>query len=316
MPPEEAKIKRKSIPARVVPALLTVAVFAAIFARIPFDRFWEAMAGARVVPFLAVIAGFSLCFFLMDTLVLLKMVRWFHGPLRYRELLPARAVTYLVSIVNTQLAQGALALYINRRFGTPLAAIAGTVAVLIVLEVTQLVLFATAGFLAFPSTVPAGVLVVPASLAVLWLLLLLLAKRPAGVAGFRLGENPFFQTLRSASLHQYLTVLALKGSVFLLSLFVHSVALGFFGIHIPLGRLLAFLPVVFMAAAVPITVAHLGTSQAAWVFFFNDFAPEASLLAYSLAAHLTFMLANGTLGLLFLPKAYSELILKDVKNGS
>ena len=47
-----------------------------------------------------------------------------------------------------------------------------------------------------------------------------------------------------------------------------------------------------------------------WIFFFSDRAAEADLLAYSLASHLTFMLANGALGLLFLPKAYSELFAK------
>jgi hypothetical protein len=47
-----------------------------------------------------------------------------------------------------------------------------------------------------------------------------------------------------------------------------------------------------------ITVAHLGTSQAAWIF---SSAPTRSgdLLAYSLVSHLTFMLANGTFGVLF-----------------
>jgi hypothetical protein len=73
----------------------------------------------------------------------------------------------------------------------------------------------------------------------------------------------------------------------------------------------AFLPVVFLVGALPMTVAHLGTSQAAWIFFFSDYAPTADLLAYSLASHLTFMLANGTFGVLFLPKAYSDLFLRD-----
>src|SRR5205823_11021844 len=90
---------------------------------------------------------------------------------------------------------------------------------------------------------------------------------------------------------------------------VHSLALPLFGIHVPILRLLAFLPIVFMVAALPLTVAHLGTSQAAWIYFFNDYAAEADLLAYSLAAHLTFMLANGTLGLIFLPKAYADLFV-------
>jgi hypothetical protein len=292
--------------AKLWPLVLTVAIFAFIFARVPFQRLVEVLSQARLAPFLALMAGFSLFYFAVDTLVLLKMVRWFHGPLAYRDLLPVRASTYLVSIVNTQLAQGALALYIHRRFMTPLGEIAGTVATLILLEVTQLVLFATVGMLAFPRDVPAGLFLAPLVLAALWIALVAVVRTPA--AG-RYARNPLFRTFRSASPAQLLVVLGLKASTFLCALSVHALALPLFGIHVPLSRLLAFLPIVFMVAALPVTVAHLGTSQAAWIFFFNDYAPEADLLAYSLAAHLTFMLANGALGALFLPKAYIDLFV-------
>src|SRR4029453_4249884 len=87
------------------------------------------------------------------------LIRWFHGPLPYRELLPVRAVTYLVSILNTQLAQAAMALYIHRRFHTPLAQITSTVALMILLETTNLILSSPGGFhpLSWGSTAaPAG----------------------------------------------------------------------------------------------------------------------------------------------------------------
>ena len=291
---------------RLWPLVLTVAIFVVIFSRIPFGRLVDGLSHARLLPFLALMGTFSVVFFAIDTLVLTTMVRWFHGPLAYRDLLPVRAATYIVSIVNTQLAQGALALYIHRRFMTPLAEIAGTVAVLILLEVTQLVLFATAGILMFPSEVPPGSLYGPAALAAVWAVFLLALRGPWSG---RFAETALLRTFRSATPGQLLFVLVLKSSTFLLALLVHSLALPLFGIHIPTLRLLAFLPIVFMVAALPLTVAHLGTSQAAWIYFFNDYAPEADLLAYSLAAHLTFMLANGTLGLIFLPKAYADLFV-------
>ena len=295
---------------RIGPTVLTVAIFVVIFLRIPFDRFLVALAGARLLPFFALMAAFSLFYFAMDTFILLKMIRWFHGPLSYRDLLPARASTYLVSIVNTQLAQGALALYIHRRFLTPLGEITGTVAVLILLEVTQLVLFATAAMLSLPSGIPRELFLAPLALAAAWGALALLLRGPAESslrALSRLRRSAIFRTFREARPAQLLAILALKAPAFVAGVFVHYAALGLFGIHIPILRLFAFLPIVFMVAALPITVAHLGTSQAAWIFFFADRAPEANLLAYSLASHLTFMLANGTLGLAFLPRAYAEL---------
>ncbi|MGH7896996.1 MAG: hypothetical protein ACREQQ_03540 [Candidatus Binatia bacterium] len=295
--------------ARVWPIALTIAIFVLIFMRIPFERFREALSGARLVPFLVLMGSFSVFFFAVDTYVLSRMIRWFHGPLAYRDLLPARATTYLVSIVNTQLAQGALALYIHRRFRTPLGEIAGTIALLILLEVTQLVGFATAGMLTFPRSVPPALFLAPLAVAAVWALVLFVARGGGGSAGWlaRLRDSAILQTIRRARFRQIATILALKAPTFVASLLIHRVALTLFGIHIPTVELLAFLPIVYLVAALPVTVAHLGTSQAAWIFFFNDRAAEADLLAYSLASHLTFMLANGTLGLLFLPRAYVEL---------
>jgi hypothetical protein len=62
-----------------------------------------------------------------------------------------------------------------------------------------------------------------------------------------------------------------------------------------------------MVGALPINVARLGTTPLAWIFFHGDIVDPPKLLAYSLAAHLTFMLANAALGLVFLPRAYREL---------
>ncbi len=300
--------------ARLIPIALTLVIFFLIFWRVPVEAFWQALSAARLIPFLALMASFSLFFFLLDAFVLSKAIRWFHGPLPYRELLPVRAVTYLVSVINTQLAQGALALYIHRRFRTPLGQIASTVALLILLEATNLILFATAGALVFPGGTPPVLLLLPLALALLWVIVISLARGKLGALGRMVKDHVLFSTFRRTGLSHCAMILGLKGSVFFLALLVHSQALSFFGIEIPLLRLLAFLPVVFLVAALPITVAHLGTSQAAWIFFFGGYAPEADLLAYSLASHLTFMLANGTFGLLFLPKAYGDLFLKRTNN--
>jgi hypothetical protein len=306
-----AMARQRTAWARYAPVALTVVIFFLIFWRIPFGAFWQALARAQLLPFLALMGSFSLSFFLLDTFVLSRLIRWFHGPLPYRELLPVRAVTYLVSILNTQLAQGALALYIHRRFGTPLAHITSTVVLLILLEASNLIMFATLGAIAFPGGTPLILLVLPLALVAVWLLLLALARGQLGVLGQRLSGSGLLSTFRQVRLRHCAAILALKGCVFCLALLVHSQALGFFGIAIPLARLVASLPVIFLVSALPVTVAHLGTSQAAWIFFFSSYASEADLLAYSLVSHLTFMLANGTFGVLFLPKAYSDLFLRD-----
>jgi hypothetical protein len=291
---------------RFAPLAVTVLVFVLLFLRVPFRRFADALAAAPLAPFAALMASFSVVYFLVDTFVLSRLLRWFHVPVAYRELLPLRASTYLVSLVNTQLGQGAVALYVQRRFGTPLAEIASTIGLLALLEVTQLAGFAAAGMIAFASDVPGGLLLAPLVVVAFWLVLFGVA-RSGGATLATVREHPLFRTFRRVTAARCLAILALKASVFALSIVVHRAALGLFGIDIPLARLFAFLPIVFLVAALPVTVAHLGTSQAAWVFFFHPYAPEADLLAYSLASHLTFMLANAALGVLFLPRAYADL---------
>jgi hypothetical protein len=96
--------------------------------------------------------------------------------------------------------------------------------------------------------------------------------------------------------------------MFVVSLGLHYVAARAFGLSIPLAPLVAFLPVIFMIAALPITVARLGTTQVAWVYFFGTYGDQPRLLAFSLAAHLTFVVTRALLGLAFLPRAYSELV--------
>jgi hypothetical protein len=105
---------------------------------------------------------------------------------------------------------------------------------------------------------------------------------------------------------RYMQIVLLRAPMFLVSLGVHYFAAQAFGIHIPFLQMLTFLPVIFMLAALPVTVAHLGTTQAAWIFFFSGYAPAPRLLAFSLAAHLVFSFTRAMLGVVWLPAAYGD----------
>jgi hypothetical protein len=313
---------------QAVPALLTALIFYLIFRRVSFSRFIGAMGEADYGLFLALMIPNALAYFAWDTLVLAVVMRWFHGPIRYRDLLPVRAVAYVVTLVNPDLAEGATAVYLMRQSGAAFWEIAGTVVFLSWLELTHLSIWATAGMLAFPAGMPRELWMVPAGFAIFWTLFLLYARRDfapwrpivtavrrafppwraLGLAGMRpVREWRVFQTFRQARPREYALVILLKAPMFFFSLVIHYWAAQAFGFHIPLLTLLAFLPIVFMLSALPITVAHLGTTQAAWIFFFHAYAPAPKLLAFSLAAHLTFVVARAGFGLLFVPRAYGEL---------
>jgi len=281
------------------------------------EKFLAALAVADYLHFFGALLPFSVLYFALDTWVLLAVTRWFHGPLRFSDVLPVRAVDYLISILNHKLSQGAMALYLSRRLRAPLLEIAGSILFLDLLQRTHLVLWATVGMCLLADTLPRVLFSIPAAAVFGWCIFIPYMRGRLSPLGrpFRPPQWRLTRTFRISPLKRYIQVLLLKAPLLLASIAVHTWAIRSFDIEIPFVSLLATLPLIFLVGALPITVAHLGTTQAAWIFFHGEAASESALLAYSLAAHLTFMLGNAVLGLVFLPRAYGELLGSGVDNG-
>jgi hypothetical protein len=291
--------RRHAIVRPIVSVLVTAAIFAFILRRVPFPALAAALREADSGWFLALMIPNTLFYFAWDTLVLTIVVGWFHGAVRYRELLPVRAASYVVGFFNTNLGRGAMAAYLSRRLHAPFLELGSTVLFLVFTEYTQLVLWAMLGLLGLRTEVSRSLLAAAAAVAVFWLVIRwLLVPRGWSIS----------RTFRLATPARYGTIVLLRAPMFFVSLVLHYHAAHAFGIHIPFGQLLTFLPVIFMIAALPVTVAHLGGTQAAWIFFFSEHAPTPQLLAFSLAAHLVFSLTRAVCGVLWLPVAYADLV--------
>ena len=308
---------------RAVPALLTAAFFYYVLQRIPYERLLTALSEADYVLFLTFMIPNTVAYVLWDTLVLATAVRWFHGPVRYRDLLPVRGASYIVSVVNTNAGRGALAVFVGRLLGRPFLQIGSTVIFLLLTEYTHLVAWATLGIVAFGSEATQPLLWVPPAVAAFWLLFFAYAR--AGrvsaddtvASGFSRKASHWLaapwrgslmRTFRLAPPRRYVQTVLLRMPLFFLSLCLHYFAAPAFGITIPFGYMLTFLPVVFMVAALPITVARVGTTQAAWLLLFGGIVPPDRLLAFSLATGLTFALTRALVGVFLLPFAYRDLM--------
>ena len=313
---------------RVLPVLVTVAVCWFVLQRVPLARLGQALASADYAWFLAFMVPNAIVFFCWDTLVLTTVIRWFHGPIRYRDLLPARAASYVVALANTNLARAALAGYLARRLGQPVLQLGSSVIFLVLTEYTHLIAWATVGLALGGSSTPRELLWVPPAVIAAWTVFLLYTRFGVGPAdvmrGLRRGvawprasggvrEWQLLRTFRMAPVRRYVQTIGLRAPMFFVSLCAHYGAMRAFDIHIPFTQLLAFLPVIFMIAALPITVARIGTTQAAWIYFFGSHAPDAQLLAFSLAAHATFAVSRAAIGLVFTPRVYAELVPRGAK---
>jgi hypothetical protein len=326
MMPESTAEARDGMPAaratplwrKLIPYLGTVAIFALIFWRIPIRRVEEALSHVPVLEFLAVFMPYSLFYCAIDSACLTWVVRRFNARMLYRDILPIRASMYVLALINTSLAQGGVAYYLHRKSGVSFLSALSSVLFIAMLEVYQLFLFSTLGVIFYTPVGDAqtrivGILrvvyIVAWALLASIIIFFAIARRSPRIRNWvETGRaRAILATFMMARPLDYLAVLAIKAPTFLASVVAQYYALALYGIAVPFVKLMLFLPLVFLAAALPIAVAHLGTSQAAWLLFFSSNASPVKIVAYSLAAQLTFMVCNALIGLVFLPRASREL---------
>jgi len=321
--PASSPEQRPPVPAnalwkRALPYFGTLVIFALIFWRIPIAKVGEALEHVPVLKFFGVFLPFCVLYWIIDSLCLTWVVRRFNAALRLRDIMPIRASMYLLSLINSNLGQGGVAWYLHRKTAVPFLEMLSSILFIALMEIYQLFLFSTLGVILYSPNSPAQleiVRVLRVAYVIAWLVLATVisffayARRSDRARGWithgRAGA--ITTTFMAARPLDYAIVLGIKAPSFMLSVMTQYFALSLYSIPIPFAQLVLFLPLVFLAAALPISVAHLGTSQAAWLLFFSGSAPAAKILAYSLAAHFTFMFCNGLIGLFYLPRASREL---------
>lgn len=220
---------------------------------------------------------------------------------RFGEILLARGASYVLGIINYSLGQGAFGLYL-RRSGIKTIHVAGTLFFLMGINLGALLLVAGCGLLAggYPASVqiewPAlgGVLLIGAGV-----YLAVIVFQPRFLYRYQL-LLPFFQ----AGFRGHLRAFAGRLPHVLLLVLTYWGALRVWGISVPLSQGLVRVSLVLLISALPIVPMGLGTTQAALVLLFSNYAPfatpaarAAAVLAFSLCFYLMATASQAALGL-------------------
>ena len=257
---------------------------------------------------LALMIPYSVFFFVVDSHVTWRVVRWFNAPeLKFTSMLPIRASAYILSLVNEQVGKGAMTLYLLRHHKVPGWRALSSMILLGLMEIFQLLLFSAIGVaLNFHLVVEASTawpldIILPAVMIFAFVYL------PVHIAYFRTGEGglrekPILTAFRQARPVHYLLIVLFKAPNLIGAVIVYTFALDLFQVEVSLGQMLAFLPVIFLAAALPLPF-HAG-ALVLWTVLFPDY-PEVA--AFSLVMHTFFVVFNATIGVMFLPRANREL---------
>jgi len=313
--------KWKSIFARLLTWSITLACFSLIFIRVEKTAEREQLSAieyisnffvqADWVSWLMLMIPYSVYFFLVDTHATWRLLRWFNTPkIKYTNILPIRASAYILSLVNEQVGKGAMSLYLLRRYDVPVWKALSSMVMLGLVEIYQLLIFSAIGVLIYYDLVVQASSNFPVLTIMLSVYAIAFCYFPIHLLYFKgvifrnsnLRDKHLFHAFRQAKLKHYVMLLLLKAPNLLGAVVVYTLALSLFKVDVGFGQMVAFLPVIFLAAALPLPF-HAG-ALVLWTVLFPDY-PEVSV--FSLIMHTFFVLFNAVIGLMFLPKANKEL---------
>lgn len=257
---------------------------------------------------------YSVFFFLVDSHATWRIIKWYNAPaLGYGNVLPIRASAYILSLVNEQVSKGAMSLYLLRRYDVPVWQAVSTMIMLGMIEIYQLLIFSAIGIVVYYDLVEAASTALPLpeilgsiyAVAFLYFPFHVLYFNGTILKTSTLRDRQLLHAFRRAKLIDYLLILLFKAPNLLAAVVVYTLALALFNVDVGFGQMLAFLPVIFLAAALPLPF-HAG-ALVLWTVLFPEF-PEVG--AFSLVMHTFFVVFNAAIGILFLPKANQELFVE------
>lgn len=288
-----------------------IAAAAARQSQTPFTYLLEFFGEADWTLWLGLMIPYSIFFFLVDSHASWRVIRWYNAPsIRYLDVLPIRGSAYILSMLNEQVGKGAMSLYLWHRYKVPGLEAVSSMIMLGMVEIYQLLFFSSIGVLLYFDLVQQAstqlplpqILLTVYALAAVYFPLHLLYFSGKLLPGSRLRDARVLCSLRKARARDYLLVLLFKAPNLLMAVLVYTLALELFNVQVVFGQMLAFLPVIFLAAALPLPF-HAG-ALLLWTVLFPDY-PEVG--AFSLVMHTFFVAFNAVIGLVFLPRANREL---------
>jgi hypothetical protein len=286
---------------RALPFCLAFLFLGLTLRQIDLHAFARNIATVNAPAFIGFTFGFVLCLLSADTFASVIVYRRTVAPIGFAEFWILRGASYLPALLNHHVGQAFLTYYIARGHGVPLARMAGGT---LLVYVSWMGLLAGTGCLAL---VMAGQpLFMPAVIVVAGLgYLAVIAVRPAFLAG-----NKLLAPLFEAGLAGHLVALAARVPHLAVMFLGTWLPFLFFGVDIPFGPALAYVPILMVGVTLPITPQGLGTRDLISAHFFESFAHGvtheerlAAIAAATTSWLVAFSLVEGLFGLVLLKRA-------------
>ncbi len=282
---------------RLLPFAVAIALLAFVIGRLDLVAFRAALSRLDVAPFLGFAVVYTLGLLAVDSLASVIVYRVSAPNVRFGPFYVIRAASYLPGLLNHHLGQAFLTYMTSRAWGVSLSRMAG--ATLLSYAAWMGCLLGLASVALPLAGRPAAFLVMPIGAGLAYLVVL--AVKPP-----RLVRIPFLAPLFESGIKGHF--IALLARIPHLAVLVVGlwVPFFFFGVSIPVGPALLFIPLVLVATTLPLTPQGFGTRDALSVAFFavyasgaNDAERAAQIAACTTTWGITQTLVTALVGLSF-----------------
>jgi hypothetical protein len=301
---------------RALPVLVSVGVLLFLFGRMDLATLGDALTWRVAVVMIPSFLAYGAATLVLEAVSLRLLLKAPRGEFGVWTAARLKCASYLVGILNYALGAGALAVLLRRHTRLSLGAAASLVLLISSSDLLVVLCMAGGGAALVETSAPTVQAGVIAAAVLGFFGGLALLRVPGSLGPFdRIRSLAVFEGLRTVPLPRLGALLVLR--VCFAVCFVAACAASFvaFEVEPPLAELVVGVLVVAVVAGIPIAVAGLGTSQAAFLFIFADYASPELLLAQSLALTVCMLGLRGGMGLVF-AREYTREALRETRRGA
>lgn len=301
---------------RVITILVSILILVFYFWRVDWHKLGDAIMNANLWMFLAARLFPILLYLFVDVYLLQRLIVWFHRPFGYSQVLYGRASLYILSLINPQVSNGGMFLYLMRRTGIGAEKLLGLIIFRFAWSVWSINFGVTLAIAAtFYSKLgfhsPIGMKYIIPGVAFIWLCLFFYLGLVSYFKRFKPGlkHRPVWTAFYQATSEQ---CLAVSGLTLLLA--VNGVVSNYFcaisfGINIPLNELMILLPIADIISTLPVAFLGLGVTTFAWQSLWASFATPEAFLSFTIALPVVTYLIRALIAVVAMPWASKEIEL-------
>ena len=296
---------------RALPFVVGLGLIGFTLYRVDLAALGRHLAKVNAPAFLGFCALFVVGLLFGDVFATTLIYRRTLAKISFKEFFILRGASYLPSLLNHHVGQAFITVFLSRAHGVPLARVAGAT---LLVYASWSALVAGVGCLALVVTGKPLIwvaMILGAGIAYLTLI----AIKPK-----RLAETRLLGPLFEAGLGGHFLAIAARVPHFIVLFLGTWLPFYFFGVRIPVGVALSYVPLLMVAVTLPITPQGFGTRDALAAAFFIAYAPGdtdadklAAIAATTTSFGVSITLFCALVGLVLLRKAMPALERRDEK---